>query len=106
MSLTSNRRKRYNEKLTEIAKNIFGEDIVDSAYVTTWDLMSPKGEIIKRIEKESEHYSDSNPDCKPNEIDTDSKEIVVTFKNGKSVEFSSSEWGAVRSCNIEDYKDI
>jgi len=78
---------KYDKRLTELGSSIFG-NIVEKAYYTTWDFGdSSKAEILERLEDEKSDDLSS--------IDIGGKEIWITFTSGKTVAFSSSEWGDI-----------
>jgi len=76
---------RYNEVLTQKAKVIFG-DIVTQVRVVANE------HEIDRLDRSDYNYTNSpDPD-----IETDSlADLVICFNNGKSVQFSYSEWGTI-----------
>lgn len=89
---------RKDKNLTMAVKNIFG-DIVDSAYVTTWNIRSSRLEISERIKNE---FYESAED----EIDIGGKNIIISFKNGKSVYFTNSEWGSMSAIDLSKVEEI
>ena len=87
--------------LEKMASRIFGEDIVDSAYITTWDYgNSGKGEVEKRL-KENIYESDT---CG---IDIGAKDIIIKFRNGHAVLFTNSEWGSIDAIDmVTEVKEV
>lgn len=87
--------------LEKMASRIFGEDIVDSAYITTWDYgNSGKGEVEKRL-KENIYESDTDG------IDNGAKNIIIKFKNGHAVLFTNSEWGSIDAIDmVTEVKEV
>lgn len=81
--------------LKEIAVNVFGEDMIDNVYecVNVYN-NSTDEEIYRRLDQNLAVVK-----CK--EIDFDSKDIIIRFKNGKTIHVSSSEWGCIRPFDIE-----
>ena len=88
---------RKDKKLTELAKEIFG-DIVNMAYITTYDFNGDKDEITSRLDDEK--FSDSSG----GNINYDAKTIWIKFTNGKIVEFHNSEWASI-SAVVDEYYD-
>jgi hypothetical protein len=85
---------RKDVNLLKMAVSIFGEDIVETCYITT-------GTYGKRVEKEIE-LSLANEAYKKVEdvIDIDAKHIIIKFKNGKYVLFTNSEWGSISNIDM------
>jgi hypothetical protein len=80
---------KLDKNLTKMAKNIFGVGIVDSAYITTYNYgNSSKVEIEERLG--GDMYK-----LVKEEINFDSKNIVIKFTNSKMVYFTNSEWGSI-----------
>lgn len=81
-----------SEKLTQIAKNIFG-DIVNKVYYHDDYYFDDKIEYTKedmpRYLKIIESESSSDSLC------VDSTEVVIEFTNGKCVIVNTSEWGSI-----------
>ncbi|ANM46567.1 hypothetical protein BI036_gp265 [Morganella phage vB_MmoM_MP1] len=81
-----------SEKLTQFAKNIFG-DIVNKVYYHDDIFDDNRIEYIKedmpRYLKIIENESDDDSLC------VDSTEIVIEFINGKCVIVNTSEWGSI-----------
>lgn len=84
---------RYSKELTEVARNIFG-DIVDKAYVTTWDINSDKYEVSPRLDEWGLVKS------KDTEINYCGDTIWITFTNDTLVEFKNREWAYITLWNI------
>ena len=91
--------KSYLKKdqiLTDNAKMIFGNDLVSTAYYADYY-------YAHHGEKEKQHILDGlKRQSKINhnvcgEIEQDSLNIVIDFKNGRSVLFTNSEWGSMSS---------
>ena len=89
---------KEDKGLTENAKMIFGEDFVIAAYYSANYYEHKKDDaehrkyILNNLERDSEKNKKVN-----GVIDQDGMDIVIDFKNGKSVYFSNSEWGAMDS---------
>ena len=86
---------RYDDNLTKIARKIFG-DIIDSAYITTWDITSEKEEILSRLEAGAYKKQTDN------EIDYNDEIIWIKFTNNNTVAFSNSEWGSIYPADIDN----
>ena len=86
---------RKDEKLTKLAKKIFG-DIVSVAYITTYDFNGDKDAIKSRLD--IERFSD----CSGGYINYDAKTIWIKFTNSKIVEFHNSEWASI-SAVVDEY---
>lgn len=71
---------KYDKNLTLMASRIFGEDIVQSAYVTR---IMHTGVIGSNFEHEIVRLKEQAFDVAHDEIDNSGKDIVITFKNGK-----------------------
>jgi hypothetical protein len=82
---------RLDPKLTEMAKNIFGADLIEAAYVATWAYpeCTPQ-EIGERLDWKTFQEVTEVVDCG----DT---EIVLEFCNGKTVSIKSSEVGFIKA---------
>lgn len=79
---------RYDPILTKMAVNIFG-DIVEKAYITTWDISSDRNDVISRLNNNS-FFESKDP-----VIDYSGEVIWIRFTNGKIVEFQNSEWAYI-----------
>lgn len=88
---------KYDENLTLMASRIFGEDIVESAYLTK---ITHTGITGSNLEREIVGLKEQRFDTAHDEIDNSGKDIVITFKNGNSVEFTNSEWGGISSFDV------
>lgn len=88
---------KYDKNLTLMASRIFGEDIVESAYVTR---ITHTGVTGSNLEHEIVRLKEQAFDAIHDEIDNSGKDIVITFKNGNSVEFTNSEWGGIASFHV------
>jgi hypothetical protein len=88
---------KYDKNLTIMASRIFGEDIVESAYVSK---ITHTGVTGSNLEREIVGLKEQGFDTVQDEIDNSGKDIVITFKNGSSVEFTNSEWGGIASSDI------
>lgn len=79
-----------SEKLTQIAKNIFG-DIVNKVYYHDdyYDRIKCTKEDMIRYMQIIENESDDDLLC------VDSTEVVIEFTNGKCVIVNTSEWGSI-----------
>ena len=80
--------------LEVMAKNIFGHDIVKSAYVLTWKFGAcTAAEKDKRLlQKSFKKVSE--------EIDEIGMDVVICFTNGNSVRFAISEWGSISNVDL------
>jgi hypothetical protein len=81
--------------LKEIAVNIFGVDMIDDVFSCV---------NVYRASKDDEIYRSLEKNLcvvKSNTIDFDAKDIVIKFRNGKTIHVSSSEWGSIRQFDIE-----
>lgn len=89
---------KEDKGLTENAKLIFGEDLVSAAYYVENYYEHKKDDVKhrERILKSFEYNAEKNKKI-VGEIEQDGMNIVIDFKNGKSVYFSNSEWGAMDS---------
>lgn len=89
---------KYDKNLTIMASCIFGEDIVESAYVTRLTHTGVTGSNLEReiVQLKEQRFDTVHDD----EIDNSGKDIVITFKNGKSVEFTNSEWGGIAPFDV------
>lgn len=74
----------YSEKLTNIARNIFG-DIIEAVYSAYYDKHNKL-----QVEKMLDTYEHTNTS-----IECDTLTIVMHFKNGNIVSFTNSEWGQI-----------
>lgn len=90
---------RYSKELTEVLINIFG-DIVEKAYITTWDINSKQNDVVMRLENTSIGVDDLNT------LAYDEQTLWIKFTNGKVVEFSNSEWASIGNANIENSYEI
>lgn len=86
---------RYDAQLTSAAKNIFG-DIVERAYVTTYDYSSDKDEIALRLNRAVFVKSEDG------EINYSAETIWIRFTNDKLVEFSNSEWAYITLVSMDN----
>ncbi len=84
---------KASASLTSKASRIFGE-LVECAYVGCEEFRSSElDSLLKR-------HSSSDGD----QIDLDYGLILIKFKNGKLVKFSSSEWGDIS--NIDHFLEL
>ena len=89
----------YNvfQDVTTEAYDIFGEDILDRAYLRVTygtNIEEVKTKIRNGVYRAQEHTG-----C----IDVGGEEFIVVFKNGKCVWITNSEWGDVHSWDYEKY---
>ena len=82
--------------LLKIAKGIFG-DIVKQAYVSALVFESEIAEV--KIQCNTFNYFET-------EIDLEADPIILTFSNGKNVEFKISEWGSINEVDINKFREI
>lgn len=89
------------DKVTEIAKNIFG-DIVSKVYYADYyqDYEGQKNIV------ESMDYSIKNAFNTEESIEQDGRNIVIEFINGRKVLFSNSEWGSMESFYDSEIKEV
>lgn len=88
------------KKVTEIAKNIFG-DIVAKVYYAERDYSDDYNRVVNSIN----HSIETAFNCEES-IEQDGKDIVIEFTNGRKVMFSNSEWGCMESFYDSDIKKI
>lgn len=93
--MTQDTAARRDPNLEQMAKNIFGDDIVDSAYVTTYNFTHCVNDAPKRLDDELYEKVED-------EIDLDSKDIIIKFKNGNAIILTNSEWGCLASIDLSD----
>ena len=81
---------RKSEALTNRAKEIFGEDIVEAAYMTTGQLEDRtwKLPLSVRLDGAGLCYHEKM-------IDISDVYIIIEFKNGKKVGFTAHEYGNI-----------
>lgn len=84
-----------SKRLLYKAINIFGKDLVLGAYVTTYH--SDGSNIVASIRDRLLTELSNIEDYKKEDIDIGAKSILITFCNGKTVEFSSNELGNIKS---------
>lgn len=77
---------RVNEELTKRGKNIFG-DIVKEVLITA--VLYEGLDIL--AQHEEYHARKAGAEL----IDLDYGDIIIKFTNGKTVKFTSSEWGDI-----------
>lgn len=88
---------RKDKKLTELAKEIFG-DIVVTAYVTTYVYDCSNDDVMDRLD--SEGFNNAIDEY----IDYGAQKILIKFTNGNIVEFENSEWATIDIANDEYYE--
>jgi hypothetical protein len=82
-----------------LAEEVFGDDIVKNAYVSTWIFKSDNdSEVTNRLSEESNYFS-SNAEYG---LGMDSSNIVIEFKNGRKILFTSSEWTDIKDITFND----
>ena len=80
-----------DENLTRLAKNIFGEDLVLNAYVSTYHSeIDPAYQAQNIVNEHLSFVGDAYDD-----IDIGAREIGIEFASGKLVQIGSSEWGSI-----------
>jgi hypothetical protein len=91
---------RKDANLLKMTVAIFGEDIIESCYITTWDYKTyTKKEIELFLANEAYKKVEDV-------IDIDAKNIIIKFKNGKYVLFTNSEWGYIRNIDIRCTREV
>lgn len=89
----------HDNNLLAQARAVFGEDLVVAAYVTTWVGDHDSEDALKKRIADERYES---PDlCPDGSIDIGEKEILITFCNGRTISFQSSEWGSISRPNRE-----
>lgn len=89
---------KESDKLTEYAKNIFG-DIVNKVYLAV-DIFDTSVSVISEnqvIEDLAYNLKNTELDSDENTIAIDATNIVIEFTNGKSVSMYTSELGSIES---------
>lgn len=85
--------------LTEIAKKIFGKDMIIEA-----GLFSNNGLTVEYV---SSQFDEISFNGKLNEIEIPSdNSIYIKFSNGNIVEFSNSEWASIRKIEVNENNPI
>ena len=79
---------RQDKRLLSTAKYIFGANVVNNAFVSTYDIYSTREEVIERIE---ENMFTRIEDV----IQYDSETIILEFVGGNMVMFTNSEWASI-----------
>jgi len=90
---------RYNKKLTEEAKQVFG-DIVEKVYTTTW--ASSKKTALEALDKLQQRLEYGGG----HEFGGTDVEFWIKFTNGKVVSVSCSEWGYIGPADVSNYEEI
>lgn len=89
---------RRSEELTRIAKKIFGDEIVEEAFFTTWDINnSSEEDIKKRIE-----YENVSLDKEEKTICISGTVVWIKFSSSNVVSFDSSEWGTIQCADVNN----
>jgi hypothetical protein len=94
---------KESQILTAQAKDIFGEQIVNAAYMAE----QVSGKYVVDIMTKTLSNRDISQyiyDKYENQISIDSKCIVIFFTTGKRVLFTSSEWACIR--NVEQFENL
>ena len=87
---------RFDPKLTEMAKNLFGDELIKAAFVAALHFpLSSQEETEDRLDKAM--YKEVTTD-----IDGLGKHIMIEFCNGKKVDFSSSEWFTISGDEVDE----
>ena len=91
---------RKDFSLLKEAKRIFGNEMVLTAWVCTWQVsdISTEEEVSDRLDKAKWVISDNL-----NEMTVGSADIVLEFSNGNKVYFTNSEWGSFSKITEKDY---
>lgn len=90
------------DKVTEIAKNIFG-DIVSKVYYATcyYEHLGDKNRDDDYFDYLIKHSFNSETS-----IEQDGKDIIIEFTNGRKVIFSNSEWGAMDAFSDNEVQKV
>lgn len=83
---------RRDENLLKKAQAVFGEDLVVNAFVCTWAMDFSSAEEVKARLDSAKH---SSADLSDRGISYDSETIRLVFSNGRTVEFTNSEWASM-----------
>ncbi len=86
-----NRTYIISKTLTNTAKKVFGEELIDYASINLPENMNQHA-----VE---EYVKNNLVDNERKEISFDAEEIKVHFINGNTVQFVSSEWASFRKVN-------
>ena len=79
---------RQDKTLLIIAKDIFGANVVNNAFVCAYNIYSTREEVIERIEENMFTRIDDV-------IQYDSETIILEFVGGNMVRFTNSEWASI-----------
>lgn len=89
---------RKNNKLSQVAKNIFGSDLVVTAYLVAYDNreLDPLTHAYMFEALSNSSFIEPNS----NSLE-DYPHILIKFVNGKFVFFTNSEWASISTPNME-----
>ena len=85
---------QYWGNFTDIFKDIFG-NIVKSAKILLMEDYGNNTVSKNDVKKVAENIEKQYNKCKI--LHCDGMEVVITFQNGKIVEFCNSEWASIRN---------
>lgn len=95
---------KYNEELTNAAKNIFG-DTVEKVFVTTWNFddsfEDEYEEILERIKSDENRF-----EIKNDSLFLDAIEIWIKFNNGNTISINNSEWCILKKVNNKKFHEL
>ena len=79
--------------VTDYAMSIF-DDVIKKVEIT---LYYDEDDINEAEMEANEYLEDIEKDSMSNKINFDTKNMLITFVNGKQVELWNSEWGGIRT---------
>lgn len=89
---------RKSHKLLRAARALFGNKAVVDAWVSTYHYdFDDEREALNRLDQESKDVSFNGK-----QLDLDVKTYYIKMENGNVLEFTNSEWGAVKIVNEKD----
>jgi hypothetical protein len=92
---------RRDENLLKKAQVVFGEDLVVNAFVCTWSKdYSTSEEVSSRLDFASKACEGGAT----TECPYDGATIRLVFSNGRTVEFTNSEWASMRLAEDDGYE--
>lgn len=93
---------RESKTLLVIAKNVFGKDLVNNAFISTWyDENNPyhNAEKLPEIFENKEKIISNN--IQYGELEFEGDPIILEFNNGKRIMFDSGESGWLGGIDVE-----